>query len=97
MAYSYTDFAAAILSALNIKVPQDAKSDPFEQEDLAIGEIQRLQRIEVAVQRALAVLRDTNDSKRFIDRIKVVAPLVNKSDGWKTPRRAQPRLRAPKR
>ena len=58
MSYSCTDFTDSVLDALKINVPEESEDSPSDQADLALEEIQRLQRIEKAVKHALARFDD---------------------------------------
>ncbi len=44
MSYSCTDFTDSILDALGIDVPEESWDSPSDQADLALAEIQRLQK-----------------------------------------------------
>jgi hypothetical protein len=48
MTYSCTDMADDLLNALNVTIPDEADDNPSMQADIAMAEIERLQRIETA-------------------------------------------------
>jgi hypothetical protein len=79
MSYSCSDFTDSILEALKIEVPEEAADSPSDQADLALVEIERLQRIDKDLSYALMVLADAPDEKwitaasRFIARVKVIS------------------------
>lgn len=58
MTYACSDFTDDILDALELEVPEDAWDSPSDQADLALAEIQVLQRFEKAVRHALLVLNN---------------------------------------
>jgi len=73
MSYSCADFTDSILEALSVDVPDESRDSPSDQADLALAEIERLQRIEKELCHAILVFTDTADRDRFIDRVHVIA------------------------
>ncbi len=69
MTYSCTDFTDTILDALEIELEPDEYDNPGAQADLAVAEIERLQRFYKGVTHAVAVLNDTFNEQRFLNRI----------------------------
>lgn len=70
MGYSCTDFTDSILDALDIDVPLRDSDNPSAQADLALAEIDNLQKRSAQ----LALLEDTNRTRR--DNIKLAAQLI---------------------
>ena len=67
------DFTDSILEALSVDVLDESRDSPSDQADLALAEIERLQRIEKELCHAILVFTDTADRDRFIDRVHVIA------------------------
>jgi hypothetical protein len=76
MSYSCTDFTDDTLDALGVEVPEESYDSPSDQADLALEEIERLQRIEKETRHALAKFNDTADALAFAERIAVILEQV---------------------
>jgi len=72
MSYSCTDFVDSILDALDIELPKELYDSPSGQADLALAEIERLQRFRLCVDYAAQVYDYKKDASLFIARVKVL-------------------------
>ena len=77
MSYSCSDFTDSILEALAVEIPNESNDSPSDQADIALEEIERLQRFEKETRHALAVFDDEEDYSRFVARLRVVAEVAN--------------------